>query len=85
MRLIYVEWEDSCSGGGWQRMERILGDHKPATCRSVGWEAKRDRRCITLVPNLATDAAGCEPMTIPLSAVRRIVRLRDPRRKQTRK
>lgn len=36
MRLVMIEWVDSHTDGGWQKLEGEFED-RALTCRSVGW------------------------------------------------
>lgn len=82
-RLVYVEWEDShgCSSS-WE----FLDQHSPSVtvCQSVGWLIHEDKVCKVLVPHLLPSngeglrAQGCGDMTIPTSAIRKLVTLKTP-------
>ena len=76
-RLVLVEWEDSfgCSSS-WASVEHV----NPCTlvCRSVGWLIHDAADCKVIVPHLTMPNAnverqGCGDMTIPTSAVRKLV------------
>lgn len=82
-RLVYVEWEDSQVGtAGWGFTEGV----KPslATVRSVGWLVYDGKDCKMIVPHLSKDDTGhiqqqgCGDITIPTSAVRKMVTVRVP-------
>lgn len=79
MKLVYMEWVDSygCSSD-WISLE----DCKPKelVCKSVGWLLFDGPECKVIVPHIAeespnTIAQGCGDMTIPTSAIRKIVDL----------
>lgn len=69
---------------GWGETEGV----KPTVvlCRSVGWLVHDAKDCKLIVPHLSdSDHAnvkeqGCGDMTIPASAVRKVVRLKVPRK-----
>jgi hypothetical protein len=76
--LVYVEWEDSLAGTtGWGFIDGV----KPTimVCRSVGWLVYDGEDCKLIVSHLSepdhADAKqqGCGDMTIPTSAIRKIV------------
>ncbi len=82
MRLVLIEWEDSlgCSPS-WAPLE----DSAPSVllCRSVGWLLYDGDECKTIVPHVTgrldgVEPQGCGDMTIPATAVRRIVDLDEP-------
>jgi hypothetical protein len=80
-RLVYIEWEDSygCSSN-WEDLENCLP--APMMCRSVGWLIHDDKKCKVVVPHLNqadhpnSNLQGCGDMTIPTSAIRKIVDVR---------
>ena len=81
MRLVLIEWEDAfgCSPS-WSP----LADSTPEImiCRSVGWLLRDGDDCKTIVPHLSgelpgVDPQGCGDMTIPSTAIRRIVELTE--------
>lgn len=80
MRLVLIEWEDSVGADPrWQLLEDTEPRH-PAQCRSVGWLAcdEDDYKTViphTILPGVGVCAQGSGDMTIPTSAVRRIVDL----------
>lgn len=76
MRLVIVEWVDSC---GCETEWHGLTDAKvcrTVLCKSVGWLFKDETDVVVLVPNLAEVAdgpnQGCGTMTIPKCCVRKI-------------
>jgi len=82
-RLVYIEWEDShgCSNS-WEFIDQC----KPAVaiCQSVGWLIHDDKVCKIVVPHLlpyndnGIRPQGMGDMTIPTSAVRKLVDLKLP-------
>lgn len=82
-RLVYIEWEDShgCSSA-WEFLDQC--QPSVTICQSVGWLIHDDKTCKVLVPHLLPSngdghrAQGCGEMTIPASAVRRLVALKLP-------
>jgi len=82
LRLVLVEWVDSfgCSSS-WAPLEEC--EPKALTCRSVGWLIHDGDDCKTVVPHLVSNHPevrdqGCGDMTIPASAVRKIVDIELP-------
>jgi len=82
MRLVLVEWVDSygCSPR-WGELE----DCSPQllTCKSVGWLLRDGEDCKVVVPHVGGDvpgvkSQGCGEMTIPTSAIVRMVDLAEP-------
>lgn len=78
-KLVLVEWEDSAGcASEWTPLEGSAPE--PFLVLSVGWVLHADK-CLTLVPHrtaVASDKAplqGCGDMTIPRSAIRKIIDL----------
>ena len=79
-RLVLVEWADSYGVSSvWQSVEDI--EAVPLVVRSVGWVVFENGELLVVVPHLADarehggEEQGCGDMTIPKSAVRRLVDL----------
>jgi len=86
LKLVYVEWEDSfgCSAF-WCNLETTTApeDITPQLAKSVGWLCRENGSSITIVPHIADEnehakAQGCGDMTIPRSAIRKMVCLKIP-------
>lgn len=80
-RLVYIEWADSMTGtSGWGETDGA----KPslATVRSVGWLVYDGKDCKLIVPHLSASnhpnakQQGCGDMTIPTSAISKMITLR---------
>lgn len=75
--LVLVEWQDSHgpSTPRWMNLDDLDGPYcVPMSCRSVGWQVRKTKKTMTLVPHISGEKNGCIPyglgaMTIPLSAV----------------
>jgi hypothetical protein len=74
MRLVEIHWVDAASDSGWQG-QKAPGD-ETVDCRTVGYLLKRDSRVITVAQNVSHHGSTGEWMTIPVSCVRRVRRLR---------
>jgi hypothetical protein len=79
--LVLVEWVDSHSHSGWQSLAGGLED-RVLVCRSVGWLLLDGQEAKVVAPHLNEQEPGIPPqgsgiMTIPASAVRRLVRLQE--------
>ena len=71
MRLVFVEWLDSCRGDGWESLK--VKKKEPLKCFSVGWLISDDRDQKTLMPHIdAEETQGCGRMTIPTSSIIRM-------------
>ena len=91
-KLVLIEWIDSygCSSV-WSDLSNC--NPAPMICKSVGWLIHDDKKCKVVVPHLSqsdhpnTNQQGCGDMTIPTSAVLRVVELKEttlqPKRKRT--
>ena len=82
MRLVLIEWVDAARRDtGWQVFEDAPA---PAllTCKSVGWLRHDGRDCKVVVPHVSVPhencmQQGCGDMTIPASAIVRMVTIRE--------
>jgi len=75
MRLLLIEWIDSCSSGGWKGKEDI--NTEPSHCFSVGLAFKETEEAITLVLSGANDTREyADTMTIPVGSIKRIRELK---------
>lgn len=79
MRLVLIEWEDSHTEGGWQRLDGDLAD-RAVVCRSVGWLVLDGAVVKIVAPHLSESESevplqGNGIMTIPSRAVLRMVNL----------
>jgi hypothetical protein len=76
MRLVLIEWEDSHTEGGWQRLDADLED-RAVVCRSVGWLVL-DGEAVKIVaphlnhPETGVPLQGSGVMHIPARAVLRM-------------
>lgn len=82
MKLVLVEWIDSHSGNGWQRLSEIQGSAEPIRCRSVGWLVAESDECKTIVPHISGETNegiapyGCGDLAIPTKAIVKMTTLR---------
>jgi|SRR5579864_4400159 len=79
---VFIEWDDSCCASGWKD-ESHLGDLDASECVSVGWIARKTKHSITIAPHVGVNQGVVLRQTnghmmIPLSAIRRVERLRLP-------
>lgn len=79
---VFIEWEDSCCASGWKDVEH-LADLDASACVSVGWVVRKTSRSVIIAPHVGLNAGVVLSQTnghmmIPLSAVRRVVRLKLP-------
>ena len=79
MKLVYVEWVDSCGPNGWTELNDI--DDRIAHIRSVGWVWLDTPESLTLVPHYEPDRYSDKPyqgkgiVSIPKRAVTRVVEI----------
>ena len=81
-RLVLIEWEDAY-GCSTEWTELSEPNASVLVCRSVGWLIYDGDDCKLVVPHLSgehprANAQGCGDMTIPATAVRRMVDLDEP-------
>jgi hypothetical protein len=81
LRLVFIEWEDSCGAiARWQYLDESQPEY--ILCQSVGWLVYDGKDCKRIVPHIGrhkTDEAreqGCGDMTIPTSAIIRMTNVR---------
>ena len=85
MKLVIVDWIDSCSSRGWVEKE-ALQTSIPLPCRSVGWVIKEDKECIVLIAHLSdvTDdgnfGQGNGDITIPRAVIKQVVEVKVPKK-----
>lgn len=82
MKLVLIEWIDSHSGRGWNRVDELIDKCEPLLCRSVGWLVAETKDAKIIAPHLSGEdnegihiyASG--DMTIPTKAIRKMTILR---------
>jgi hypothetical protein len=79
MRLVLIEWEDSHSEGGWQKLDGKIED-RALVCRSVGWLVLDGEHAKVIAPHMNQQEPGVAlqgsgVMTIPTRAVVRVADL----------
>lgn len=72
MKLVMVEWEDSCSGHGW--MGRDVGWYIERVV-SVGILISEDEEKIELIPNISSPNK-LHQIAIPKGCIKRIRRIK---------
>ena len=86
-RLVLIEWEDSFGvSPSWEGLDDVE-EPEAAICYSVGWLIVDGDKRKVVVPHVheANESigavfSGCGDMTIPTSAVRRLVDLKAAKR-----
>jgi hypothetical protein len=71
MKLVEIEWIDSCSYRGWQKGDFHL-DIDPLPCKTIGYLVRDDKVCMTVVQTVSADDARAESMTIPRACVKKV-------------
>lgn len=79
---VFIEWEDSCCASGWKD-DSQLSELDASECASVGWVVRKTSRSLTLAPHVGLNHGVVLSQTnghmmIPLSAIRRVVKLKLP-------
>jgi hypothetical protein len=78
LKLVLVEWLDSHSGQGWQRLHEIAENGAPVLCQSVGWLVSDQKDHKVLVPHISgMGNEGVVPygrgeISIPAKAIRKL-------------
>ena len=57
MKLLFIEWEDSCQGRGWEPTENFCHT-RSMRCFSVGWKVAESKDSITLAPHVSGFLSG---------------------------
>ena len=74
MKLLFIEWEDSCQGSGWAPVEKSQ-QTRSMRCFSVGWKVSESKDSITLAPHVSEKNHPsaffqcCGTMTIPKRSI----------------
>lgn len=53
MKLVLIEWLDSHSGNGWQRLADIEANGESIRCKSVGWLLSEGNGRKVIVPHIS--------------------------------
>ena len=69
---VEVEWEDSCSQGGWSKDH---AKYTPAECRSIGYLLHRDKEKVVLAQSEDGLGKQNDSIVIPASCVKKLRRL----------
>lgn len=75
MKLVMIEWLDSHSGSGWQRLQEIEQNADTVRCRSVGWLLSDSKERKVIVPHISgemnedTIPYGRGDLSIPSKAI----------------
>ena len=75
MKLVMIEWEDSCSELGWHK--RDVGLDIVAHCVSVGILTQENSSGVTISHSMSsTTGSICDAVTIPRGCIKRIRKLK---------
>jgi hypothetical protein len=69
MKVVEIDWEDSCSQYGWADKKRV--DKPTMTCKSVGILIHEDKETVTVSHSVNPNHCS-SPMTIPRRAINKI-------------
>lgn len=62
-----VQWEDSCTLGGWQRQD---GNHCVSRITTIGWLVRESKKEMTLTTSMSHDSGSVmDALTIPRCAI----------------
>ena len=70
-KVLYVEWEDSCTTNGW----RELDTSGPVTIKSIGWVIHRAKNFIVLATSESSSGRIIDQLTIPTSCITKTRRI----------
>jgi len=70
MKLVIVEWIDSCVEYGWTAISEV--DNKASKCVSAGLLVKESPDAITMTTSRSDYHRVSEPITIPRCCIKRI-------------
>ncbi len=84
LRMVEVEWVDSCSLSGWRDVEEHREHNGIAKCATVGYLLRSNRKEVTVVQSWNDNEGAHSSMSIPRCAVKKIRYLEehDPHRHQ---
>ncbi len=77
LRIVEVEWVDSCVKGGWRMREEYLEGKGLSQCRTVGYLLRSDRQEVMVVQSQSNTGGVADSMTIPRRCVKKIRYLID--------
>ena len=72
LRMVEVEWVDSCVNGGWRTRQEYLEAPGVSQCRTVGYLLRSSRQEVIVVQSLNNYGGAADSMTIPRSSVKKI-------------
>ena len=74
MKLVIIEWEDSCSQSGWHPMD--ISYEGTSHCITLGLKVAETENFITVAPSRSGNIRVCDSLSIPKSCIKRIRYLR---------
>ena len=72
MKIVYVEWIDSCTTSGWRDEDRSGA----SLIKSVGIEVSRNERTLVLSTSRSDGGRYVDQMSIPMEAGKKIRRIK---------
>ena len=72
MKVLYVEWVDSCTSRGWDNLDKS----GPVLIRSVGIRVHRDANSLVLSTSKSGSGRYVDQITIPASAIKKVRRVK---------
>lgn len=82
MKLVYVEWLDSCGPNGWTAISEL--DDRVSRIRSVGWVLHDTEEGLTILPHYEPSRHDGKPyqgkgiVSIPKECITRAVPMDEP-------
>lgn len=72
MKIVRVEWIDSCFRTGWNRKDALK--QKPASCETVGFLMSKNKEAIVIASSISDDDCA-DGITIPIKCIKTIKNL----------
>ena len=72
LRMVEVEWVDSCIDGGWRMKEAYLTNEGVAQCCSIGYLLRSSRKEVMMVQSQTNSGKVSDSISIPRSCVKKM-------------
>jgi hypothetical protein len=80
LKVIIVEWLDSCGHNAWLPLDEVAASLVPANCRSIGVPIAKTDTYITLASGFDLDNHNInQAITIPMACVKSVTELKMPK------
>ena len=74
LKIVEVEWEDSCTEGGWQR-KGIAKEHTVSKCKTAGYLLSKNKERVVISQSMSDTGNVAEQIAIPRKCINSIKEL----------